>query len=171
MNIITEVPGQEEQQVSHAKWIRPNCYFCGQFMYGTSHKAVEHARTGQVYIRTMYVCPHCQYWQTIKVPRALAATITENVNELQVEEHEGQKPGVSNVLDKDAQEPLNGYAQMRFTCHFCPKTLYIVNRHLHENTRIGQTYVTSVYTCPRCDYWLTAKVPRKLAETVQRYEK
>lgn len=157
---------QEKQQAPRMQWIRPNCYYCKQLMYGTRHQAIENERLGQIYIKTTYVCPHCNYWETIKVPRKLADTIVDCAHELTVE-RDNQDPGITNVLDAEAQEPLSRYPQMRFTCHFCPKTMYIINRHIEDDTRTGQTYVESMHACPHCDYWKTAKVPRKLAETTE----
>lgn len=54
-------------------WLR--CYFCPKRMHLEHYTIEENTRIGQTYIKSQFICPHCQYWHTIKVPRKLAESI------------------------------------------------------------------------------------------------
>lgn len=58
-------------------WMLFHCYFCQKRMFITKQSTTSNHRTGQKYIKTRYVCPHCDYWLVTEVPRALAATIVD----------------------------------------------------------------------------------------------
>jgi hypothetical protein len=145
--------------------VRP-CYYCEQHMVGVAIRDITDERTGQHYIRSIHVCPHCDYWQINKIPSPLAATIEPGYFHEAIhseDSEEDQAPAVTNVLDQEAQAPLKGIVAPRFYCLFCERLMSPVFRGEVSNERTGQTYVKTRYKCAQCDYWHITKTPRVLA--------
>lgn len=53
----------------------PTCLFCERRMFIAWQKPSRNSRTGQHSIKTQYVCPHCDFWQRLEIPRRIAASL------------------------------------------------------------------------------------------------
>jgi hypothetical protein len=69
-----EVAGE---QPSRRSWIKVMCRFCNRQMFTDKLRATQNKKTGQIYVETTYVCPRCDYWDRLTIPRKLAATIVD----------------------------------------------------------------------------------------------
>jgi hypothetical protein len=69
---VTPEPQQKRNQ-----WLMLQCRFCGYMMHCVIHRTVQNERTGQLYVKTRYNCPFCDFWQTLKIPHKIAETIVD----------------------------------------------------------------------------------------------
>jgi hypothetical protein len=53
-----------------------------------------------------------------------------------------------------------------WNCPVCGHRMFIQRQRTTQNEKTGQTYIETTHVCPVDDYWLTTKIPRKLAETM-----
>ena len=66
-----------EEETKRTQWMMLDCPFCQKRMIINNQRPTANKVTGQQYIKTQYVCPPCDTWQSIEVPRKIAETIVD----------------------------------------------------------------------------------------------